>query len=159
MSRADTAPGMPAGMLALDLAAAHVCRGVNGTSSAALCVRGRLLNRFVAYDTDGTVYVHVVLAPFPTATRIHGYLRCGKGEQGEAVARKLLEYLRSVQEAELRGTDLRTYGPVMLDSSPTHFELRGAWLAGVWPAPQPPTAPTSAATTEPPAACATRAAA
>ena len=155
MAQTPGAAGWPKEAMASALAQA----AGNGCRIDAVRIRGRLRDVFLARDGDGMVYVHVVVQPYPRRpTRLHALMRVGKGESGEHAARDLMRYLRAHHEAELRGADLRVRG--MRDWHDTNdFDLLHPWLAGVWPAPQQPTAPTSAATTEPPAASAARVAA
>lgn len=125
---------------------------IEGCRVDAVRIRGRLRDVFQAYDVDGTVYVHVIVQPYPRkATRLHALLRMGKRNSADIDARALVRYLKAQEEIELRGADLRVHGGgVCLENPPTHFELLNPWIAQVWPAhPQPQAQQPATTTTQP----------
>ena len=134
---------------------------IEGCRVDAVRIRGRVRDVFQAYDVDGTVYVHVIVQPYPRkATRLHALLRLGARNGADIDARALVRYLKAADEVELRGADLRVHGGgVSLENPPTHFELLHPWLAQVWPVvPSPEPSISTALTTEPPASTAREAA-
>lgn len=152
--------GVPQGWPPAAMAHALARAANEGCRVDALRIRGRLRDVFVAYDVDRTVYVHVIVQPYPRkATRLHALLRMGKRNSADIDARALARYLRAQEEIELRGADLRVHGGGVLENPPTHFELVHPWLAQVWPVvPLPEPGISTALTTEPPASTAREAA-